>query len=171
MELMVCFSLSPTRLLGLEDLQSPVGEHQGQEHQGQSLTIDRWPLVCWQSPMSRKVRVEFEGAVYHVMARGNERKPTFRDDRDRERFWDALREATERFGLLVHAYCLMPNHYHLVIETLRANLNQAMGWLQTTYTMRFNRRHRRAGHLFQGRYKAQLVDAVEYGQWLVRYVH
>jgi hypothetical protein len=73
--------------------------------------------------------------------------------------------------LLVHAYCLMPNHYHLVVETPRANLSPAMGWLQTTYTMRFNRRHRRTGHLFQGRYKAQLVDAAEYGQWLVRYVH
>jgi REP element-mobilizing transposase RayT len=77
--------------------------------------------------MPRKVRVEFEGATYHVMARGNERKPTFRDDRDRKRFLDALRETSDRFGWLVHAYCLMPNHYHLVIETPRANLCQAMG--------------------------------------------
>ncbi len=121
--------------------------------------------------MPRGLRVEFEGAVYHVMARGNERREVFRDGGDRRRFLETLGEAAERFGVRVLAYCLMPNHYHLVVETPRANLSQAMGWLQTTYTVRFNRRHRRVGHLFQGRFKAQLVDAGEYGRWLVRYVH
>lgn len=121
--------------------------------------------------MARPIRVEFAGAVYHVMARGNERRDVFRDDEDRRRFLDTLAEAVERFGLRLHAYCLMPNHYHLLLGTPRANLSRAMGWLQTTYTTRFNARHRRRGHLFQGRFKAQLVDADEYARWLVEYVH
>jgi REP element-mobilizing transposase RayT len=121
--------------------------------------------------MSRPLRVEFEGAVYHVMARGNERREIFRDDFDRKTFLLGLAEMVERFGVLLHVYCLMPNHYHLVVETPRGNLSQAFGWLQTTYTVRFNRRWRRSGHLFHGRYKAQLVDAEGYGRGLVRYVH
>lgn len=121
--------------------------------------------------MPRRVRVEFAGALYHVMARGNERREVFRDDQDRQRFLACLGEAVERFGWRVHAYCLMPNHYHLVLGTPRANLSRGMGWLQTTYTARFNARHRRRGHLFQGRFKAQLVEADEYARWLVEYVH
>jgi REP element-mobilizing transposase RayT len=121
--------------------------------------------------MARRLRVEFPGAVYHVMARGNERREIFRDDEDRRRFLNALAEAVERFGLRLHAYCLMPNHYHLLLATPRANLSRAMGWMQTTYTARFNARHRRRGHLFQGRYKAQVVEADEYARWLVEYVH
>jgi putative transposase len=121
--------------------------------------------------MPRPVRVEFAGAVYHVMARGNERREIFRDEKDRERFVETLAEAAEQFAVFVHAYCLMGNHYHLVLETSRANLGQTMAWLQTTYTVRFNRRHRRSGHLFQGRYKAQLVEADAYAQELVRYIH
>lgn len=105
------------------------------------------------------------------MARGNEQREVYRDDKDRERFLEALAEAVQRFGLRVHAYCLMPNHYHLVLGTPRGNLSRAMGWLQTTYTARFNARHRRRGHLFQGRFKAQLVEADEYARWLVEYVH
>ena len=121
--------------------------------------------------MPRRVRVEFDGAVYHVMARGNERREVFRNDSDRLRLLETLAEMVERFGTRLHAYCLMPNHYHLLVETPRANLSQSLAWLQTTYTVRFNRRHRRSGHLFQGRFQAQLVDAEEYGRWLVRYVH
>jgi putative transposase len=121
--------------------------------------------------MPRRVRVEFPGAVYHVMARGNELREVFRDDQDRQRFLECLEEAGQRFGWRVHAYCLMPNHYHLVLGTPRANLSRGMGWLQTTYTTRFNARHRRRGHLFQGRFKAQLVEADEYARWLVEYVH
>jgi putative transposase len=121
--------------------------------------------------MARPLRVEFEGAVYHVMARGNERRNVFRDDQDRKRFLETLAEMVEQFGTRVHAYCLMPNHYHLLLETPRANLSRAVGWLQITYTVRFNRRHRRSGHLFQGRFKAQLVEADEYARWLVEYIH
>lgn len=121
--------------------------------------------------MARPLRVEFAGATYHVMARGNERRAVFRDDDDRRRFLETLAEMVERFGVRLHAYCLMPNHYHLLVETPRANLSQAIGWLQVTYTVRFNRRHRRSGHLFQGRFKAQLIEADEYAQSLVEYVH
>jgi len=121
--------------------------------------------------MARPIRVEFADAVYHVMARGNERKAIFHDDHDRTRFLATLQEMTEQFGVQVHGYCLMPNHYHLVLSTPRGNLSRAAGWLQTTYTIRFNRRHRRAGHLFQGRFKAQLVEAESYGRELIRYVH
>src|SRR2546425_3894821 len=121
--------------------------------------------------MARPIRVEFPGAVYHVMARGNERRTTFCDDQDRWRFLETLAEMVEQFGVRVHAYCLMPNHYRLIVETPRGNLSRAVGWLQVTYTVRFNRRHRRSGHLFQGRFKAQLVEADEYAQWLVEYVH
>jgi REP element-mobilizing transposase RayT len=105
------------------------------------------------------------------MARGNERRATFRDDQDRHRFLETLAEMVEQFGVRVHAYCLMPNHYHLIVETPQANLSQAVGWLQVTYTVRFNRRHRRSGHLFQGRFKAQVVEADAYAQWLVEYLH
>ena len=119
--------------------------------------------------MSRPIRVEFEGAVYHVTARGNERRQPFRDDEDRARFLSTLEECVQRFGVRVHCYCLMPNHYHLLLETPRANLSRAVGWLQTTYTIRFNRRHRRSGHLFQGRFKAHLVEADAYAMELLRY--
>ena len=84
---------------------------------------------------------------------------------------ETLEQAVAQFGLRLHAYCLMPNHYHLLLGTPRANLSRAMGWLQTTNTARFNARHRRRGHLFQGRYKAQLVEADEYACWLVEYIH
>ena len=95
--------------------------------------------------MARPIRVEYAHAVYHVTARGNERKAIFRDDRDRELFLDTLDEAVARFGVArfgvpFHAYCLMPNHWHLLLQTPRANLSVAVGWLQTTYTIRFNRR-------------------------------
>jgi REP element-mobilizing transposase RayT len=121
--------------------------------------------------MARPVRVEFEEAAYHITARGNERKLIFRDDTDRRRFLQTLGEACERFGLVVHAYCLMPNHYHLLAGTPRANLSRAIGWLQATYCIRFNRRHGRGGHLVQGRFKAHLIDADAYAKRLVRYVH
>lgn len=121
--------------------------------------------------MARPLRVEFPDAAYHVMARGNERRPVFRDDVDRRRFLETLGEMVERFGVRVHAYCLLTNHYHLLLATPQANLSQAVGWFQVTYTVRFNCRHRRSGHLFQGRFKAQLIEADEYAQGLVEYVH
>ena len=121
--------------------------------------------------MARPVRVEFENAVYHVTARGNERKDIYRDPADRQRFLETLEEAVGRFGLVVHAYCLLGNHYHLLLQTPRANLSDAAGWLQATYSIRFNRRHQRSGHLFQGRFKAHLVEADLYARQLVKYIH
>ena len=121
--------------------------------------------------MARPLRVEFPGAIYHVTARGNERRAIFRDDEDRRLFLATLEETFEEYGLRIHAFCLMPNHYHLLVETPRANLSRAIGWFQTTYTIRFNRRHRRSGHLFQGRFKAHVVDADDYARQLICYVH
>ncbi len=121
--------------------------------------------------MPRPVRVEYPDAVYHVTARGNERRAIYRQDDDRRAFLATLGEAVTRFGLLVHAYCLMPNDYHLLVQTPRANLSADVGWLQTTYSIRFNHHHQRSGHLFQGRYKAHLVEADEYAAELIKYIH
>lgn len=93
------------------------------------------------------------------MSRGDRREEIFRDDLDRKSFLQALGAACEKTGWQVHAYCLMGNHFHLVVETPRANLVEGMKWLLGTYTMRFNRRHKLSGHLFAGRYKSLLVDA------------
>ncbi len=121
--------------------------------------------------MARPIRVEFAGAVYHVTARGNEGKAIFRDDADRQRFLGTVEEAVARFGVVIHAFCLMPNHYHLLLQTPRGNLSAAVGWLQTTYSVRFNRRHHRSGHLFQGRFKAHLVEEDAYALQLIKYIH
>ena len=121
--------------------------------------------------MARPIRVEFEDATYHITARGNERRRVFHSDRERELFVETLGECARLHQLRVHAWCLMPNHYHLIVGTPRGNLSQAMGWLQTTFTVRFNRQRRRSGHLFQGRFKAHLIDTDEYATTLLRYVH
>ncbi|MDK2964091.1 MAG: REP-associated tyrosine transposase [Verrucomicrobiota bacterium] len=122
--------------------------------------------------MGRAPRIEFEGAVYHVMCRGNRQEPVFRDSRDNELFLDALAEACGRTGWRVHAFVLMGNHYHLLIETPEANLVDGMRWIQSTYTKRFNIRHKQWGHLFQSRYKALVVDpAGDYFQTVSSYIH
>jgi REP element-mobilizing transposase RayT len=121
--------------------------------------------------MARPIRVEYEGAYYHIVARGNERREIFRSDEDRQILLKTLQQMLGEFGVVLHCYCLMPNHYHLVVQTPRANLSRAIGWLQTTYTIRYNRIHKRSGHLFQGRYKAHLVGADEYARQLVKYIH
>ena len=109
--------------------------------------------------MARKLRVEYAGAVYHVMNRGDRREPIFMDDADRQHFVETLAEACAKTGWQVHAYVLMPNHFHLVVETPQPNLVTGMKWLLGTYTGRFNRRHKVVGHLFSGRYKALIVDS------------
>lgn len=100
--------------------------------------------------MARPIRIEVAGGWYHVTARGNERRRIFADEKDRLQFIELLEGGTERFGLRPHAYVLMDNHYHLLVETPQTNLSQAMQWLGVSYTMWFNRRHGRVGHLFQG---------------------
>ena len=108
--------------------------------------------------MPRKPRIEYAGAIYHVMSRGNRGGAVFEDDADREMFLETLGQACSKTGWIVHCYVLMGNHYHLLLETPEANLVSGMQWLQSTYTQRFNVRHREHGHLFQGRYKALLID-------------
>jgi REP element-mobilizing transposase RayT len=108
--------------------------------------------------MARKLRVEYAGAIYHVMNRGDRRERIFMDDADRQRFVDTLGEACAKTGWQVHAYVLMPNHFHVVVETPQPNLVAGMKWLLGTYTSRFNRRHKLFGHLFCGRYKSLIVD-------------
>ncbi|MBI4515138.1 MAG: transposase [Deltaproteobacteria bacterium] len=121
--------------------------------------------------MARPLRITFPGACYHVTARGNERKPIFRDDRDRARFLEILADSIRRFGLVLHAYVLMRNHYHLLLETPEANLARAMRQLNGVYTQDFNRRHRRVGHVLQGRYKAIVIEKDSYLLELSRYIH
>ncbi len=121
--------------------------------------------------MARPLRIEYEGAVYHVAVRGNARQAILRDDADREHFVRVLAESAGSFGVRLYLYCLMSNHVHLVLETPRANLGRFMHRLQTAYTVYFNRRHRRVGHLVQGRYGAWLVERDAYLLRLSRYVH
>src|SRR5712691_9661582 len=108
--------------------------------------------------MARKLRIQYPGAIYHVMNRGDRRNPVFADDQDRQRFLETLTEACQKTGWQVHAYCLMRNHFHLVVETPHANLVAGMKWLLGVYTGRFNRRRQEFGHLFSGRYRALIVD-------------
>ena len=124
--------------------------------------------------MARPIRIQYPGAVYHVMARGNHGQPVFGDPQDRKRFLEALAEACGKTGWRVHAYVLMGNHYHLLVETPEPNLVAGMKWLQGTYTQRYNARHGCFGHLFQGRYKAVLVDGraeENYFQVVSTYIH
>jgi REP element-mobilizing transposase RayT len=120
--------------------------------------------------MARPLRILFPGAVYHVFARGNERRDIFREETDFVRFLELLELGIERHGWLCHAYCLMNNHYHLLVETPRANHPEGMRHLNGRYTQDFNRRHDRVGHLFQGRYQAVLVEKEPYLLTLVRYI-
>ncbi len=108
--------------------------------------------------MPRKLRIEYPGAMYHVMSRGDRREKIYLDDVDRQDFVKTLAEACQKTNWQVHAYCLMPNHYHLVLETPEPNLVAGMAWLQSTYTIRLNHRHQLFGHVLSGRYKAQLVE-------------
>ena len=123
--------------------------------------------------MARKLRVQYEGAIYHIMNRGDRREDIFHDDHDRRLFLKTLEEACEKTGWQVHAYCLMRNHFHLVVETPRANLVAGMKWFLGTYTARVNRRHQYFGHLFSGRYKSLLVDGSGNGylRTVCDYVH
>jgi len=121
--------------------------------------------------MARPLRIEFPGAFYHVTSRGNERKAIFRSQRDREKFISYLESAIVRYGAIIHVYCLMDNHYHLLVETPSGNLSQIMQHINGAYTTYFNVKRQRSGHLFQGRYKAILIDVDEYAKELSRYIH
>lgn len=120
--------------------------------------------------MARPLRIEYPGAIYHITSRGNARQPIYEDDEGRKVFLELLGFIVDRFNWLCHAYCLMDNHYHLLIETQDGNLSLGMRQLNGIYTQRFNKRHGRVGHLFQGRFKAILVDRENYLLELCRYV-
>ena len=120
--------------------------------------------------MSRPLRIEYAEAVYHVTSRGNARRSIFKNDKDREMLLNILEEVNDRYHWLCHAYCLMNNHYHLAIETPDGNLSKGMRQLNGVYTMRFNRRHGSVGHVFQGRYKAILVQKESHLLEVCRYV-
>jgi len=121
--------------------------------------------------MSRPLRVESPNTFYHVLSRGNERRPVFWADRDYMRFLEVLGDFSARFAVEVWSYVLMPNHYHVLLRTRRANLSQAMHWLGVAYVAWFNAKHRRAGHLFQGRFKSFIVEEEGYLQRLILYMH
>ena len=128
------------------------------------------PASALSFPMSRPLRLEFPGAVYHVTSRGDRREAIYRDDADRVAQLEVLAQAMDRFDAEVLAYCLMGNHYHLVLHTRLGNLSRLMRHLNGVYTQRFNQRHGLVGHLFQGRFKAILVDRDAYLLTLCRYV-
>jgi len=121
--------------------------------------------------MSGPPRLEFSGAVYHVIARGNEQCEVFRDDSDRELYLRRLAHYQSRFRFRLYAYCLMANHVHLALEAGPVSLSRVVLALHGSYAQAFNQRHQRVGHLFQGRYKALLVPKTSYLLALVRYIH
>ncbi len=120
--------------------------------------------------MTRPLRLEIEGGVYHITSRGNARQRIFLDDGDKQIFLEVLNSVVKRFNWLCHAYCLMDNHYHLMVETPEGNLSRGMRQLNGVYTQLFNNKRKRVGHLFQGRYKSILVDKDKYLLSLCRYV-
>ncbi|MGD2271949.1 MAG: transposase [Desulfobacterales bacterium] len=121
--------------------------------------------------MARALRINYPDAFYHVTSRGNEGKNVFKSHRDREKFVEYLRSSSERYDAVIHAFCLMDNHYHLLVQTPSANLPQIMRHINGSYTTYYNIKRKRSGHLFQGRYKAILVDIDEYAKELSRYIH
>jgi len=121
--------------------------------------------------MSRPLRIEVAGGCYHVTSRGNERREIYREPADRLRFLELVADCCQRFQVWLWGYILMDNHYHLGVETPEANLSRAMQWLNGSYSIWFNRRYRRSGHLFQGRFRSVLVDWEQWGVALARYLH
>ena len=120
--------------------------------------------------MTRPLRIEYSGAIYHITSRGNARKSIYKDDEDRATFLHILSTVNEKYHWFCHAYCLMNNHYHLIIETPEGNLSQGMRQLNGVYTQAYNRRHKRVGHIFQGRYKAVLIQRESHLLEACRYV-
>jgi putative transposase len=121
--------------------------------------------------MARKSRIEFDGAIYHIINRGNYRGPIFSSDGSKFSFEQTLFDACQRYHWILHSHCIMKNHYHAAIETTNANLSVGMQWLQSTFANRFNKLRKANGHLFQGRYKSLIVDRDEYFGSLLHYIH
>jgi REP element-mobilizing transposase RayT len=121
--------------------------------------------------MARPLRIQYEGALYHILSRGNEKKKIFLDNGDYEKFIQILATLPKRFGVIIYGYVLMPNHYHLLVETPKANIVRAIHLLNTVYAVYFNDKYERAGHLFQGRYVGFLIEKEEYLLAVSRYIH
>jgi putative transposase len=121
--------------------------------------------------MARPYRLQAEGCFYHITSRGDDRKKIFLNETDYKKFLEYLKKSKERFRFYLYAYCLMGNHYHLLIETTQANLSRIMHGLNTAYTVYYNTKRKRSGHLFQGRFKSILVEADSYFAELARYIH
>ncbi|MEA3222339.1 MAG: transposase [Thermodesulfobacteriota bacterium] len=121
--------------------------------------------------MSRPLRIEYAGALYHIIARGNEGRPIYKQEGDYQKFLDTLSELPGRYHAIIHGYVLMGNHYHLLIETPKGNITRVMHFLNATYTGYFNKKYKRVGHLFQGRYKGILIEKESYSVSVSRYIH
>jgi REP element-mobilizing transposase RayT len=121
--------------------------------------------------MPRKPRIEYPGAIYHILNRGNYRRSVFSTEGSKKSFEQTLFDACDRYHWILHAHCIMQNHYHAAIETLDANLSAGMQWLQSTFANRFNKLRKANGHLFQGRYKSLIVERDEYLGSLLHYIH
>jgi REP element-mobilizing transposase RayT len=121
--------------------------------------------------MARTLRIEYENAFYHVIQRGIERRAIYRTDSDKEKFLKCIEESYEKYGSICHSYCLMDNHYHLIVQTPQANLKKIMHYINTSYVVYYNKKHRRVGPLYQGRYRSILIEAEEYLNYLSKYIH
>jgi len=108
--------------------------------------------------MGRPLRIQFPGAIYHITARGNNKQDIYHDEEDAELFLEIVEQAVERYGIIIHAYCLMRNHYHLLVEIPHGYLSEPMRQINLTYTKAFNKRYRKVGHVFQGRFKSKLIE-------------
>jgi putative transposase len=138
---------------------------------GQVFKLDINPEIRYFNFMARPLRIEYEGALYHITARGNEYKSIYREDNDYHKFLDILSLLFKRFQVIIHGYVLMGNHYHLLMETPKANITKAIHYLNGVYTGYFNRKYNRIGHLFQGRYKSILIEKEGYLLSVSRYIH
>ena len=121
--------------------------------------------------MARQHRLQAPNCFYHITSRGDDRKKIFLNETDFRKFLAYLKKAKEKFNFYLYAYCLLDNHYHLLLETSQANLSQIMQYLNTAYTIYYNTKHKRHGHLFQGRFKSILIEADSYFAELTRYIH
>ncbi len=121
--------------------------------------------------MARQLRIQYPGAVYHITCRGNARQDIYKDNKDRKAFLEILTESQKIYSIIIYSYVLMSNHYHLLIETPKGNISDYMRHLNMRYTSHYNRRHKKIGHLFQGRFKGILVDKDAYLTILSRYIH
>ena len=121
--------------------------------------------------MARQLRIQYPGAVYHITCRGNALQDIYKDNKDRKEFLEILKESQKIYSIKVYSYVLMGNHYHILLETPKGNISDYMRHLTMRYTSHFNRRHKKVGHVFQGRFKGILVDKNTYLTMLSRYIH